>query len=554
MHRIFIVEDDAAIAAALQKHLTTWGFDVRCAEDFRNVLAECTAFDPQLVLLDITLPFYNGYHWCQELRRVSNVPVVFLSSASDNMNIVMAMNMGGDDFIAKPFDLNVLLAKIQAILRRTYDFAAPAPTLEHRGAVLNTADASLTYQGQRIELTKNDYRILQTLLERKGSVVSRETLMEKLWETDSFVDENTLTVNIARLRRKLEAAACRIISRQKRPRLSHRVRGQDMFGAYVKENRKVVIALAVYTAVFALIFWLYRLPLGAVGYAALVCLFLLLVWFAVDYRRFAVRLRLLRRLEQEITLSTEQLPEPDGALEAQYQALVRALDADRRAQMTRSQRSYQDLVEYYTVWAHQIKTPIAAMRLLLQDADTDEQRALLEQLQSVEQYVEMVLGYLRLESPSSDYVIRNYALDDIVRQAVRKFASQFIRRKLRLEYTPLNVSVITDEKWLLFVIEQVLSNALKYTRSGSVSITLEAPKTLCIRDTGIGIAPEDLPRVFEKGYTGSNGRTDKRATGIGLYLCRRILAKLGHSITIVSTPGEGTTVRIGLEQDALEVE
>lgn len=327
-----------------------------------------------------------------------------------------------------------------------------------------------------------------------------------------------------------------------------------MFGAYVRENRKLVIALTVYTAVFALIFWLYRLPLGAVGYAALVCLFLLLVWFAVDYRRFAARLRLLRRLEQEITLSTEQLPEPDGALEVQYQALVRALDADSRAQMTRSQRSYQDLVEYYTVWAHQIKTPIAAMRLLLQDADTDEQRALLEQLQSVEQYVEMVLGYLRLESPSSDYVIRNYALDDIVRQAVRKFASQFIRRKLRLEYTPLNVSVITDEKWLLFVIEQVLSNALKYTRSGSVSITLEEPKTLCIRDTGIGIAPEDLPRVFEKGYTGSNGRTDKRATGIGLYLCRRILAKLGHSITIASTPGVGTTVRIGLEQDALEVE
>ena len=282
-----------------------------------------------------------------------------------------------------------------------------------------------------------------------------------------------------------------------------------MFGAYVKENRKALIALAVYTVVFALVFWLYRLPLGAAGYAALVCLFVLALWFAVDYRRFAARLRLLRRLE---------------------------------------------LVEYYTVWAHQIKTPIAAMRLLLQDADTDVQRALLEQLQSVEQYVEMVLGYLRLESPSSDYVIRNYALDDIVRQAVRKFASQFIRRRLRLEYTPLNVSVITDEKWLLFVIEQVLSNALKYTRSGSVSITLEAPKTLCIRDTGIGIAPEDLPRVFEKGYTGSNGRTDKRATGIGLYLCRRILEKLGHTIAITSAVGVGTTVRIGLQQDALEVE
>ena len=221
------MEDDAAIAAALQKHLTTWGFDVRCAEDFRNVLAECTAFDPQLVLLDITLPFYNGYHWCQELRRVSNVPVVFLSSASDNMNIVMAMNMGGDDFIAKPFDLNVLLAKIQAILRRTYDFAAPAPTLEHRGAVLNTADASLTYQGQRIELTKNDYRILQTLLERKGSVVSRETLMEKalgdgqLCRREHAHGQHRPPAPQARGRRPAG-----LYHDEKGPRLSHRVRGK----------------------------------------------------------------------------------------------------------------------------------------------------------------------------------------------------------------------------------------------------------------------------------------------------------------------------------------
>ena len=206
MYRILIVEDDTIIAEKIANHLKIWNHDVRIVTDFQHVLKDFAEFDPHLVLLDITLPFYNGYYWCQEIRKISKNPILFISSASDNMNIVMAMNMGGDDFIAKPFDLNVLLAKIQAILRRTYDFAAPAPTLEHRGAVLNTADASLTYQGQRIELTKNDYRILQTLLERKGSVVSRETLMEKLWETDSFVDENTLTVNIARLRRKLEAA------------------------------------------------------------------------------------------------------------------------------------------------------------------------------------------------------------------------------------------------------------------------------------------------------------------------------------------------------------
>lgn len=206
MYRIFIVEDDAAIAQAVCEQAESWALEARCVSDFRRVAEEAAAYGPHLILLDISLPFFDGYHWCRQIRRTSRVPIIFLSSAADNMNIVMAMNMGGDDFIAKPFDLNVLLAKIQAILRRTYDFAAPAPTLEHRGAVLNTADASLTYRGQRIELTKNDYRILQTLLERKGSVVSRETLMEKLWETDSFVDENTLTVNIARLRRKLEAA------------------------------------------------------------------------------------------------------------------------------------------------------------------------------------------------------------------------------------------------------------------------------------------------------------------------------------------------------------
>ena len=205
MYRIFIVEDDAAIASTLDRQIQMWGYEVRCAEHFQDVLSEFQSFDPQLVLLDLMLPFYNGYHWCSEIRKISRVPILFLSSASDNMNIVMAMNMGGDDFIAKPFDLNVLTAKIQAILRRTYDFAKAQEALECRGAVLNTADASLTYQGQRLELTKNDYRILQTLLERKGKVVSRDLLMQRLWETDCFVDENTLTVNVTRLRKKLES-------------------------------------------------------------------------------------------------------------------------------------------------------------------------------------------------------------------------------------------------------------------------------------------------------------------------------------------------------------
>ncbi len=206
MYRILIVEDDPGIAKAVAAALQKWELDARCVTDFRNVMAEFAQYDPHLVLLDISLPFFNGYHWCSEIRRVSKVPVIFISSASDNMNIVMAMNMGADDFIAKPFDQSVLTAKIQALLRRTYDFAAAVPILEHRGALLNTGDNTLTYEGKQIELSKNEYRILYTLLENKGKVVSREKLMERLWETDSFVDENTLTVNVNRLRKKLDAA------------------------------------------------------------------------------------------------------------------------------------------------------------------------------------------------------------------------------------------------------------------------------------------------------------------------------------------------------------
>jgi DNA-binding response OmpR family regulator len=206
MYRIFIVEDDAAMADTMAKQLMSWGNEVCIAADFRNVAAEFESYEPHLVLLDVMLPFYNGYHWCSEIRRRSNVPVVFLSSASDNMNIVMAMNMGGDDFIAKPVDLDVMMAKIQAVLRRAYDMSGEVPTLEHRGAVLNLSDTTLDYRGERIELTKNEYRILQTLMENKGKIVSRDTLMTRLWQMDSYVEENTLTVNVNRLRKKLEQA------------------------------------------------------------------------------------------------------------------------------------------------------------------------------------------------------------------------------------------------------------------------------------------------------------------------------------------------------------
>ena len=205
MYRIFIIEDDISMAQAMKKQIGSWGNEVLCAKKFNNIIEEFTRFDPHLVLVDIMLPFFNGYHWCSEIRKLSNVPVIFISSASDNMNIVMAMNMGGDDFIAKPFDLNVLTAKIQAVLRRSYNMSGKVPVLEHKGAILNINDAVLTYQGSKLELTRNDFRILQTLMQNAGKVVSRDTLMTRLWEIDCYVEENTLTVNINRLRKKLDS-------------------------------------------------------------------------------------------------------------------------------------------------------------------------------------------------------------------------------------------------------------------------------------------------------------------------------------------------------------
>lgn len=216
MYRILIVEDDMTIAHTLASHLGKWDYEVRCAKDFKNIRELFEKFDPQLVLLDIMLPFFNGFHWCQEIRKISEVSIIFLSSANDNMNIVMAMNMGGDEFIEKPFDLNVVTAKVQAILRRSYSFQGTVNVIEYHGAVLNLNDATLVNKGQKIELTKNEFRILQILLENTGRIVSRDSIITRLWESDEFIDDNTLTVNVARLRKKLNQAGLEQMIRTKK--------------------------------------------------------------------------------------------------------------------------------------------------------------------------------------------------------------------------------------------------------------------------------------------------------------------------------------------------
>lgn len=323
---------------------------------------------------------------------------------------------------------------------------------------------------------------------------------------------------------------------------------KGFFRLYLRAQRRGMLFLGFCCLIFTVSFALYGLPLGAVLYPAALCA-------AAGGIILLLSLRKSRAVCQELSLMQhhpadlpDELPAAQSPQEQAYQALLLALHTDRQKLKSDMNARYHDMTEYYTVWAHQIKTPIAAIRLALQNEDTPLSRRLTGEVGRVEQYVQMALTYLRLGSDSSDYVIRSCALDDVVRPAVRRFAGEFIQRKIQLNYQMLNCTVITDEKWLGFVVEQVLSNALKYTPQGSVSIYMEPEGVLCIRDTGIGIAPEDLPRVFEKGYTGYNGRSQRKASGLGLYLCREILARLGHSVSAESQVDHGTTIRIDLRQ------
>ena len=309
--------------------------------------------------------------------------------------------------------------------------------------------------------------------------------------------------------------------------------------------------LCCFILVFVAVFSLYQLPLSVVLYAALFCAVIAFLFGMADYLRFRCKHKALTEQNAGITFSVDELPEAVNQIERDYAALLGAVAEDRRLLATRFEWEKAEIVDYYTLWAHQIKTPISAMHLILQGEDSAQSRELSAQLFMTEQYVEMVLAYLRMGSDSSDYVLKEYDLAGIVKQAVRKYAPMFIRKKISLELQPIKAEVLTDEKWLCFAIEQILSNAVKYTNQGAVSVYTENETTLVIRDTGIGIAPEDVPRVFEKGFTGYNGRADKRASGIGLYLTKQVLSKLGHGITIQSELEVGTTVRIELSVERL---
>ena len=321
--------------------------------------------------------------------------------------------------------------------------------------------------------------------------------------------------------------------------------------AYLKDHMRILLMQGLFVCIFAVVFYLYHLPLAAVLYPAVICLLLgcLFTGYAI-YKAYHKHKKLLAMRLWSGAVIQDTFEENGKTQEKDYQQIIKKLSQDMQIMEDQKANSFAEMLDYFTVWVHQIKTPIASMRLHLEEEDSKLSRRLTSDLLHIEQYVEMVLTYLKMGADSTDYVFRKVCLDKLLRENIRKLRGDFIMKRLNLIYNPSDETVISDEKWLSFVIEQVLSNALKYTQEGFVTISMENPKTLCISDTGIGIAPEDIPRVFEKGYTGYNGRKDKQASGLGLYLCKQICNRLGHEITIVSELEKGTTVKINLNQYA----
>lgn len=321
----------------------------------------------------------------------------------------------------------------------------------------------------------------------------------------------------------------------------------DVFKAFIAEKAPRILLEFLYALVFVLVLYLCSVPLYGIAYAAIICAAIEFIVQSINFYKFSQKHKNLACQMKNIRISAGELPVPSGFIERDYDSLLRTVCSDRAEIISRNYSEKANMIDYYTTWVHQIKTPISAMRLILQSEDSSLSRELNTELFRIEQYVEMALAYLRMDSESTDYVIKKYSLDKVVKQAVRKYSPMFIHKKIGLNLEPIEAEVITDEKWLCFVIEQLLSNALKYTRSGAISIRAERDENvvaLIISDTGIGIAAEDLPRVFDKGFTGYNGRADKKATGIGLYLSGKILDKLNHRIFIQSELGRGTSVRI----------
>ena len=549
--KIIIVEDHEPIRNELSILLSKYGYEIIAIEHFDTVLEDCLRENADLILLDINLPLYDGYYVCRAIREKSEVPIIVVTSRDSEMDELMSMNLGADDFVTKPYNTQILLARISAMLKRTRKEEVEN-SVQYHGLKLQLNNSTVVYEDQVIELSKNEMRILYTLLQNKGKIVSRDHLMETLWQSNEFIDDNTLTVNVNRVRKKLESAGLKDFIKTKRGQGYMRLR--RFLSIYYAQMATHFIFLCLIEGLL----YIFEVNRYLMIYLLVIGILLELIYLGQQYmkkfRYYKEMTIKLDMLDQKNMLS-EMMERPDFFEGEFIYDILQSCNKSMNDEILQYRTEAAGYREYIEMWIHEVKTPLAAAKLILENHPSEITEAIDEALQQINYYLEQALYYARSNSVEKDYLVKELNLKDMVQKAVRFNARIMISNKIKISMNNLDQKIFSDEKWLLFILNQIISNAVKYKKEDP-QISFEARQStnqifLEIRDNGIGIAAKDLPRVTDKGYTGTTGRNYEKSTGMGLYLCKKLCDKLQLSFKIESKEEEYTIVTIGFPRSSM---
>lgn len=552
--KIIIVEDHEPIRNELSILLSKYGYEIIAIEHFDTVVEDCLRENADLILLDINLPLYDGYYVCRAIREKSEVPIIVVTSRDSEMDELMSMNLGADDFVTKPYNTQILLARISAMLKRTRKEEVEN-SVQYHGLKLQLNNSTVVYEDQVIELSKNEMRILYTLLQNKGKIVSRDHLMETLWQSNEFIDDNTLTVNVNRVRKKLESAGLKDFIKTKR--------GQGyIYGMRLRRFLSIYYAqMATHFIFLCLIeglLYIFEVNRYLMIYLLVIGILLELIYLGQQYmKKFRYYKEMTIKLDMlyQKNMLSEMMERPDFFEGEFIYDILQSCNKSMNDEILQYRTEAAGYREYIEMWIHEVKTPLAAAKLILENHPSEITEAMDEALQQINYYLEQALYYARSNSVEKDYLVKELNLKDMVQKAVRFNARIMISNKIKISMNNLDQKIFSDEKWLLFILNQIISNAVKYKKEDP-QISFEARQStnqifLEIRDNGIGIAAKDLPRVTDKGYTGTTGRNYEKSTGMGLYLCKKLCDKLQLSFKIESKEEEYTIVTIGFPRSSM---
>lgn len=551
MQKILIIEDDEKLRKELETFLNKNGFIATSLKKFDNAVEDIQKIQADLLLLDINLPYTDGEFICKEVRKISNVPIIMVTSRDNEMDELLSLNYGADQYVTKPYNIQILLAKIVGLLKRNQNAGNNPDKIDCGEFVLNTAGRIIEKEDNKVELTKNEYKILEYLVLYRQQLISRDEIMDYLWESEEFVDDNTLNVNIKRLRTKLEELG---IINQIETRRGQGYNIKMKFGEFIKE-KILLIFLLLFLIVSSEILLLPYTQIGVFTrlYIAICPILIIGIDIAIEYRKKKNFYNELKSNLDELAdkyLISEIINTPDFLEGKILKKSMQEAGKSMLENVNTYKRLQEDYKEYIELWIHEIKIPIATSKLIIENNKNEITKSIGEELDEIENYTEQALFYARSNTVNKDYIITKSNLQEIVNGAILKNKGALLSSKTSIELHDLEREVYTDSKWAVFIINQIIQNAIKYSKIKDRKIEIYAISkrenvVLYIKDNGIGIKKGEITRVFEKGFTGENGRTiNKKSTGIGLYLCKKLCNKLGLGIELNSEKDIGTEVRI----------